>query len=219
MTSVMINIFLVSLMVVIAVMVVRTHRLFAVIVMSGAYSLISAAMFVNLDAVDVAFTEAAVGAGISTVLLLAAMARLPAEEKPLKTNVIGPLAVVAIVGVLLITAVVDLPAFGSADAPAHTHVAPRYLAESDAKLHIPNVVTTVLASYRGFDTLGETIVIFAAGLGVLLLLAGKTKTPLPDDTKPKTTRSATRAKASSPPKKTRQSSAKKKKAAKKGSSS
>jgi multicomponent Na+:H+ antiporter subunit B len=219
MTSVMINIFLVSLMVVIAVMVVRTHRLFAVIVMSGAYSLISAAMFVNLDAVDVAFTEAAVGAGISTVLLLAAMARLPAEEKPLKTNVIGPLAVVAIVGVLLVTAVVDLPAFGSADAPAHTHVAPRYLAESDAKLHIPNVVTTVLASYRGFDTLGETIVIFAAGLGVLLLLAGKTKTPLPDDTKPKTTRSATRAKASSPPKKTRQSSAKKKKAAKKGSSS
>ena len=219
MTSVMINIFLVSLMVVIAVMVVRTHRLFAVIVMSGAYSLISAAMFVNLDAVDVAFTEAAVGAGISTVLLLAAMARLPAEEKPLKTNVIGPLAVVAIVGVLLVTAVVDLPAFGSAYAPAHTHVAPRYLAESDAKLHIPNVVTTVLASYRGFDTLGETIVIFAAGLGVLLLLAGKTKTPLPDDTKPKTTRSATRAKASSPPKKTRQSSAKKKKAAKKGSSS
>ena len=219
MTSVMINIFLVSLMVVIAVMVVRTHRLFAVIVMSGAYSLISAAMFVNLDAVDVAFTEAAVGAGISTVLLLAAMARLPAEEKPLKTNVIGPLAVVAIVGALLVTAVVDLPAFGSVDAPAHTHVAPRYLAESDAKLHIPNVVTTVLASYRGFDTLGETIVIFAAGLGVLLLLAGKTKTPLPDDSKPKTARSATRAKASSPPKKTRQSSAKKKKAAKKGASS
>jgi len=218
MTSVMINIFLVSLMVVIAVMVVRTQRLFAVIVMSGAYSLISAAMFVNLDAVDVAFTEAAVGAGISTVLLLAAMARLPAEEKPLKTNVIGPLAVVAIVGVLLVTAVVDLPAFGSPDAPAHIHVAPRYLAESDAKLHIPNVVTTVLASYRGFDTLGETIVIFAAGLGVLLLLAGKTKTPLPDDSKPKTSRSATRQKASSP-KKTRQSSAKKKKAAKKGASS
>jgi len=218
MTSVMINIFLVSLMVVIAVMVVRTQRLFAVIVMSGAYSPISAAMFVNLDAVDVAFTEAAVGAGISTVLLLAAMARLPAEEKPLKTNVIGPLAVVAIVGVLLVTAVVDLPAFGSPDAPAHIHVAPRYLAESDAKLHIPNVVTTVLASYRGFDTLGETIVIFAAVLGVLLLLAGKTKTPLPDDSKPKTSRSATRQKASSP-KKTRQSSAKKKKAAKKGASS
>ena len=53
----------------------------------------------------------------------------------------------------------------------HQHVAPRYLIESDVKLHIPNVVTTVLASYRGFDTLGETIVVFAAGLGVFLLLS------------------------------------------------
>ena len=176
MSIVLINIFLVSLMVVIAVMVLRTRRLFAAIVMTGAYSLISAAMFVNLDAVDVAFTEAAVGAGISTVLLLAAMARLPAEEKPMKGNHIGALAIVAIVGILLVTAVVALPPFGAADAPVHTHVGPRYLAESDAKLHIPNVVTTVLASYRGFDTLGETIVIFAAGLGVVLLLAGHTGT-------------------------------------------
>ena len=71
---------------------------------------------------------------------------------------------------MLISAVLTLPDFGDPNAPAHQHVAPRYLAESDAKLHIPNVVTTVLASYRGFDTLGETIVIFAAGLGVLLIL-------------------------------------------------
>ena len=47
-------------------------------------------------------------------------------------------------------------------------------AESYDILHIPNVVTTVLASYRGFDTLGETIVVFTAGLGVLLILTGKT---------------------------------------------
>lgn len=176
MSIVMINIFLVSMMVVIAVMVLRTRRLFAAIVMTGAYSLISAAMFVNLDAVDVAFTEAAVGAGISTVLLLAAMARLPAEEKPVKRNQIGPIIIVAIVGVLLVTAVIALPPFGASDSPVHTHVGPRYLAESYSKLHIPNAVTTVLASYRGFDTLGETIVIFAAGLGVVLLLAGHTKT-------------------------------------------
>ena len=176
MSIVMINIFLVTMMVVIAVMVLRTRRLFAAIVMTGAYSLISAAMFVNLDAVDVAFTEAAVGAGISTVLLLAAMARLPAEEKPFKRNQIGPIIIVAIVGILLVTAVTALPPFGAPDAPVHTHVGPRYLAESYSKLHIPNAVTTVLASYRGFDTLGETIVIFAAGLGVVLLLAGHTKT-------------------------------------------
>ena len=81
MTGLMVNICLLALLVVIVIMVMRTHRLFAVVVLSGAYSLICAVIFVNLDAVDVAFTEAAVGAGISTVLFLSAMAVLPANEK------------------------------------------------------------------------------------------------------------------------------------------
>ena len=82
MISLIIDVFLLVLLVLIAVMVVQTCKLYAVIVMSGAYSLTSAAIFVNLDAVDVAFTEAAVGAGISTILFLAVMAYVPANEKP-----------------------------------------------------------------------------------------------------------------------------------------
>ena len=186
MTSIMIDMFLLSLLVFIAMMILRTGKLFAVIVMSGGYSLTSAAIFVNLDAVDVAFTEAAVGAGISTVLFLAAMSFLPAEEKvgskgqsrSLQTLI--AVAVCVITGVLLVFAALDLPAFGDPNAPAQVHVAPRYLEESGTLLHIPNVVTTVLASYRGFDTLGETIVVFTAGLGVLMLLAGATRTNRPD---------------------------------------
>ena len=186
MTSIMIDMFLLSLLVFIAVMILRTGKLFAVIVMSGGYSLTSAAIFVNLDAVDVAFTEAAVGAGISTVLFLAAMSFLPAEEKAgskgqsrsLQTLIAGAVCVVS--GALLVFAALDLPAFGDPNAPAQLHVAPRYLEESGTILHIPNVVTTVLASYRGFDTLGETIVVFTAGLGVLMLLAGATRTRRPD---------------------------------------
>ena len=186
MTSIIIDMFLLSLLVFIAVMILRTGKLFAVIVMSGGYSLTSAAIFVNLDAVDVAFTEAAVGAGISTVLFLAAMSFLPAEEKAgskgqsrsLQTLIAGAVCVVA--GALLVFAALDLPAFGDPNAPAQLHVAPRYLEESGTLLHIPNVVTTVLASYRGFDTLGETIVVFTAGLGVLMLLAGATRTRRPD---------------------------------------
>ena len=189
MTSIMIDMFLLSLLVFIAVMILRTGKLFAVIVMSGGYSLTSAAIFVNLDAVDVAFTEAAVGAGISTVLFLAAMSFLPAEEKAgrkgqsrsLQTLIAGSVCVVS--GALLVFAALDLPAFGDPNAPAQLHVAPRYLEESGTLLHIPNVVTTVLASYRGFDTLGETIVVFTAGLGVLMLLAGATRTRRPDEAK------------------------------------
>jgi len=188
MTSIMIDMFLLGLLVFIAVMILRTGKLFAVIVMSGGYSLTSAAIFVNLDAVDVAFTEAAVGAGISTVLFLAAMSFLPAEEKAAsksdstfsRTLIASIVCVVA--GGLLVFAALDLPAFGDPNAPAHMHVAPRYLEESGTLLHIPNVVTTVLASYRGFDTLGETIVVFTAGLGVLMLLAGATRTRRPDST-------------------------------------
>ena len=71
MTSILIDIFLLGLLIFIAVMILRTRKLFAVIVMSGGYSLTSAAIFVNLDAVDVAFTEATVGAGVSTVFFIA----------------------------------------------------------------------------------------------------------------------------------------------------
>ena len=173
MTALLTDIILVSLMVLAAVMVLRIRNLLGVVALAGAYSLISAGMFVNLDAVDVAFTEAAVGAGISTVLFLAAISRLPVEEKVSQRHHVLASLVSGLAGIVLLVAVLDLPPLGAPDAPAQIHVAPRYLAESDAVLHIPNVVTTVLASYRGFDTLGETIVIFTAGLGVLLLLGMK----------------------------------------------
>jgi multicomponent Na+:H+ antiporter subunit B len=125
------------------------------------------------------------------------MAFLPAEEKRARKNSTGfshtliATLVCVTAGLLLITAALDLPAFGDPNAPAQVHVAPRYLQESGDALHIPNVVTTVLASYRGFDTLGETIVVFTAGLGVLMLLAGATRTRRQSPTtKPKSKKGA-----------------------------
>ena len=78
--------------------------------------------------------------------------------------------VVLITGALLIYATVDMPDWGDPDSPANTHVSPRYLEESVEKAATPNVVTTVLADYRGYDTLGETTVIFTAGVVCILLL-------------------------------------------------
>ena len=60
--------------------------------------------------------------------------------------------------------------FGDPAAPVHHHVAPRYIEDSPTEVGVPNMVTSVLASYRGFDTLGETVVVFTAGVGVLALL-------------------------------------------------
>jgi len=79
------------------------------------------------------------------------------------------------VGGLLIFGTLGLPAFSDPQAPIHTHVVPRYLEDIKHEVDVPNVVTAVLASYRGYDTLGETTVVFTAGAGVIVLLRRRSK--------------------------------------------
>lgn len=172
MTGTLINIVLFSMLVATAIAVLNMKRLFGVIMLSGVFSLLSALLFVALDAVDVAFTEAAVGAGITTVLMLGTMALTSREEKLRRNFSPVPLAVVLLTGAVLIYGTLDMPLFGSADAPAQTHVADAYLKESVTDIGVPNVVTAILASYRGYDTLGETVVVFTACIGVLMLIGG-----------------------------------------------
>lgn len=144
--------------------------LFAVVMLSGIYGLLSASFFVAMDAVDVAFTEASVGAGISTLLMLTAVTMTGRSEDGARHKPMWALVVVFITGGLLIYGTLDMPYFGTADAPIHLHVAPRYINDSMQETGLPNIVTSVLASYRGFDTFGEVVVIFTAGIGVLALL-------------------------------------------------
>jgi multicomponent Na+:H+ antiporter subunit B len=63
-----------------------------------------------------------------------------------------------------------LPVFGDPASPASTHVSPRYIERGRAETGAANLVTGVLADYRGYDTLGETVVIFTAGLACLLIV-------------------------------------------------
>ena len=160
------------MLVVTALAIVRMRRLFATVMLSGVFSLLSALLFVVLDAVDVAFTEAAVGAGISTVLMLGTLALTSRVEKRPSHSPLLPLFVVGVTGAVLIYGTLDMPNFGSPEAPAQTHVSPDYLTRSPHEIGVPNVVTAVLASYRGYDTLGETAVVFTAGIGVLFLISG-----------------------------------------------
>lgn len=159
-----------SLLAVTAVGVVVLRHLFAVAMLGGVFSLVTAGLFVVLDAPDVAFTEAAVGAGITTVLLLGALTLTTRREKPATTGTAIPLTVSITTGMALIYGTLDLPHFGSPDAPIHLYLAPDFLVLREPEIDIPNVVTAILASYRGFDTLGEVIVVFTAGIGVLLLI-------------------------------------------------
>ena len=108
--------------------------------------------------------------GISTILMLATLGLVGRWERRPAHRPFLPLLVVVVTGAALIYGTLDMPHFGDPDAPAHQHVAPRYLEKSQEEIGIPNVVTGVLASYRGYDTLGELTVIFTAGVGVLALL-------------------------------------------------
>ena len=167
----MIHIVLLAFLVIIAIAIVRMKDLLAVSMLLGIYGLLSASFFVTMDAVDVAFTEASVGAGISTLLMLVAITMTGRSEQPERHKPMLALFVVLVTGSLLVYGTLDMPYFGSADAPIHMHVAPHYINDSMQEIGVPNIVTSVLASYRGFDTFGEVVVIFTAGMGVLALLS------------------------------------------------
>ena len=163
-------------MAVTALALARLRNLFAVVMLSGIFSLVAAALYVVLDAVDVAFTEAAVGAGISTVLMLGTLTLTTSEEKAISGISVGPLLLTVATGALLIYGTLDMPPYGDPNAPIHHHVAPYYIEKSGSEIGVPNIVTSVLASYRGYDTLGEVTVIFTAAVGVMVLI-GRTRRP------------------------------------------
>lgn len=164
------GIILLAFLVSIGLAMIRLRDLFATVMLSGIFSLISAGLYTVLDAVDVAFTEAAVGAGISTVLMVGTLALTKRREKQRRGIPWLVLLTTVAVGAVLIYGTLDMPHYGDPDAPIHHYMAPHFLEESAEEIGPPNVVTSILASYRGYDTFGETTVIFTAALGVLLLL-------------------------------------------------
>ena len=191
-----------------AIAAVRTRDLLAATAILGAYSLMMAILWCTMNALDVAFTEAAVGAGISTVLLLAAIARIgnreqgpgcdPLLRRPLmsmkdrkavvramdrrseKRASLGAIVVCALVALALLDGTRDMPRLGDATSPANANeeVSQAYVRQSTDTEHgigMVNIVTSVLGDYRGYDTMGETVVIFTAALCVLMLLRNPRK--------------------------------------------
>ncbi len=169
-----VNAFLLALLAATTIAIVRMRRLIATTMLFGIFSLLMAAVFVVLDAVDVAFTEASVGAGISTILMLATLAICGAKQESVPRKQLPAIIVVVVTGAVLLWGVSGLPDVGDPTAPATTHVYKRYVEESGTEIGVPNIVTSVLASYRGYDTLGEVAVIFTAGLGIICLIGAGT---------------------------------------------
>ena len=179
------------LLVVTSLAVLKVGDLFSSTILLALYSLLMALVWLNLDAVDVAFTEAAVGGGISTILLIGVIVVVGPEEKRIRGSNALPLLAVALTTAALIYGTLDMPPFGNPKAPPQVHVRPEYVAQTVEKTvtntatnntsakknyfhgHVPNLVTSVIVNYRAFDTLFEVGVIFTAGVGLILLLRGR----------------------------------------------
>lgn len=167
---------------ILGIAIIRLDSLFAAVMLTGIYSLVAACLYIEMDAVDVAFTEAAVGGGIATLLFLSTIAltsnreksgnqeKSGSQEKPGSKNSLPAFIVVMLTGAVLMFGVSDIPKFGDSSAPAHQYLSDRYINQSPQEIGVPNMVTSVLASYRGYDTMGEVTVIFTAGIAVLMLL-------------------------------------------------
>ena len=139
----------------------------------GAYSFLMCLVWTGMGAVDVAFTEAAVGAGISTVLIIATIYNTKRITKDSNINLLWKsvaAVIVTIVGFGLMSAINDFPKWGDPLSPANSHVSSYYVEHAYEDSHVPNLVTAVLADYRGFDTMFETAVVFVASISIVVLL-------------------------------------------------
>lgn len=162
---------LVALLVALAVVAVTAADLLLAALALGGYGFVMALIWAAIGAVDVAFTEAVVGAGATTVFFLAALLRTSRRRSPLPARLRWVALTAALAtGLALVGVAGGLPRWGDPTAPPAVHVSPRYLERTRAETATPNAVTAVLADYRGYDTLIETLVIFTAGLGCWLLL-------------------------------------------------
>jgi multicomponent Na+:H+ antiporter subunit B len=246
-TIVIIDTLLLLLVTATAVAIIEVRSLYASAMLTSVYSLLMALVWVNMHSMDVAFTEAAVGGGISTILLIGTLVHLPREEKKLKKRLHVPAAVTcALAGAALIYGTLDMPNFGDPMAPIHHYRVPEMMSQTvgfingtkgkqpapegfdpyayrtfngavtdipkdptdtawretsilaqhglmipqvltpgheahheaghhlhppdDFNGHVPNSVTSLLAGYRGYDTMFETTVIFTAGVSLIMLL-------------------------------------------------
>lgn len=169
--TIVFGLFLLTLLVVVALAIVRTKNLFVAAMLLSIFSLLMASNFFILDAADVALTEAAVGAGVTTVIFLSAL-RLTSqyERGTLARNRWIAIAVVTVTTLILIFGTFDSQRLGDPNAPVQLHVAPYYIDNTQELMGFPNVVTAVLSSFRGYDTLGEVFVVFIAAVGVMFIL-------------------------------------------------
>lgn len=136
----------------------------------GIFSLLMAVLYTLMNAPDVAITEAAVGTFLSTIFALIALLSYTFEAVKNKNNLFIGVISAIVMGTCLFLLIPHFPEFGDINSPANNHITNYYIYNTMTKLGFTNIVTGILASFRGFDTFIETIVIFTAATAVYMLI-------------------------------------------------
>lgn len=160
---------LIALIIIIAAIIWGSDYFMTAVNMS-LFSLLSAILYLLLQAPDVALTEAAIGVCISTVIMLAFIKKLKLFKGSIKLEIL-PIIVCIIFFTLLFSIISYLPEFGSPNVTiSDNDVLKYYFLHTQNDIQINSLVAAILASFRGFDTFGETVVIYTALVSVLLIL-------------------------------------------------
>lgn len=162
-----------------AILALRSHDLLTSVVLLTAYSLFASLLFTGLMALDVGLVEAALGAGLTGILFLAALmvtTNSAASTDDRRRQLVMLPLIGGFVGLMLFASG-GLPNRADPDAPTRTGVSVTYLSDSLDDTDTENVVTSLLADYRSLDTLGETLVILTAALGTALVLRRRPDRP------------------------------------------
>lgn len=166
-----------SILSVISIKLIFCNSLLETIIINSVFSVLITLSYLLMDAPDVAMTEVALGSCLSSCVLLSFLSRLLPYQK-FDTN---PLRVISSSFICLVFLIVftllgtELPEYGDASAPLQTNITRYYITHTKDEIGVPSFVAALLASYRGYDTLGETIVVLIAGISVLLLFSQKGK--------------------------------------------
>lgn len=162
------------IMIITCIWLAISNNLFESAILMSIFSLSIGICYLFMDAPDVAMTESALGSCLSTAVFIN-LIKIVGEKVP-KVRIVHLLP--AIILCLLLFCILawtstDLPEFGNINAAIHNGASKYYLENTKNDIDIPSIVAAILASYRGFDTLGETTVILLAGISCLFILPKK----------------------------------------------
>jgi len=166
------DLILLSLILFLAVALMLAVDYMKSVIIIALISVLAATTYLVMAAPDVALTEAAVGACASTCILLMGIRYLKAEKHPLlptKKQLLfgGGLCVLLLLALYCYS--LALHPYGDPSAIANEGVSKYYIANVEKDIGMKSIVTAILASYRGMDTLCETLVIFTAGMSVIFI--------------------------------------------------